>query len=216
MADRSERGTTAPVGVAAQQALGLLTIETDSSGLATVASRRLDDQQIAEMRVAAAQPVPVLPACEDLHFDRAMRSLSTLPRRADDELTGDLRLELYRWKLGGFSQGAINHLVSRALETCRWFPSPAECLVILQERNGPVERAQAAKASAAAAIRLEMQARLADWMDRLRRGEASQDEIDGVSERHRRIAETAGLLRWDEAAGCHRLRAPLDEQQEAA
>lgn len=216
MVDHSERGKTATFGAAAQQALGLLTIETDSSGLVTVGSRRLDDQQMAEMREAAALPVPIIPACEDLHFDRAMRSLSTLPRRADDALTGDLRLELYRWKLGEFSQGAINYLVSRALETCRWFPTPAECLKILQERYGPVERARAAKASAAAAIRLEQQARLADWMARLRSGEASQQEIDAASERHRRIAEAAGLLRWDDAAGCHRLRGTLDGQQQEA
>lgn len=211
MAEVIERGRTEQVGAAAADLLAQATGETVSCKPATATlllpdpaqqalwtAERLDDQQIATLRDTANLPLPVRVQCPDGRFAEAMRSLTILPRKADDKVTGDLRLKLYRWQLREFSEGDINFLVKEALASCKFFPTPAECLAIIGRRDGPVERAQRNQAAAQGRIRREMQQRYLDWLMRLRRGDMMQSEVDAAPERWCAVGETQGLLRKDD------------------
>jgi hypothetical protein len=197
MAEVIERGRTEQVGAAAGQLLNQLTIGTDFSAFSTPALR-LDDQQIAELQQAANLPLPAPPPpCDEDHFDKCMRSLSILPRKAEDQTTGALRAKLYGRLLGHFDRAAISYMTETALATCRWFPTPAECLEILAGHAGSAEQARKDRATAEARIRREMQQRYLDWLMRLRRGDMMQSEVDAAPERWCAVGETQGLLRKD-------------------
>lgn len=211
MAEVIERGRTEQVGAAAADLLAQATDATASCKPATAtlllpdpeqqalwAAERLDDQQIATLRDTANLPLPVRTICPDGRFAEAMRSLTILPRKADDKVTGDLRLRLYRWQLREFSEGDINFLVKEALANCKFFPTPAECLAILGRRDGPVERAKRLQGAAQGRIRREMQQRYLDWLTQLRRGDLTQAEVDAAPPRWCAVGETQGLLRKTE------------------
>lgn len=53
--------------------------------------------------------------------------LATLPRKQADDVSGELLVEVYERQLGGYPQQQIEYLTDRAIETCRWFPTVAEC-----------------------------------------------------------------------------------------
>lgn len=59
--------------------------------------------------------------------------LAVLPKRSQDELSGELFVAAYQRKLGDRSNAAISFLADKAMERCQWFPTIAECLEILGE-----------------------------------------------------------------------------------
>lgn len=157
---------------------------------------RLDDQQLAAIDHIARLPVPVLPPAEEDYFLKCMRTLRLLPGRSDDDISGGLRLNLYRRHFGHLSRDALAYLTDRATATCKWFPTPAELFEILKgwERTDPAYRA----------IRLarrvgqkEWQARFDDTIRRFRLGEVTQEEVDAMPERWKSIAATQGFLTRD-------------------
>lgn len=157
---------------------------------------RLDDRQLAAVEHIAQLPAPTLPAVTEEHFLRCMRTLTLLPARQEDELSGELRLALYRKHFGRYPTEAWSFLVEKATLECRFFPTPAECKAILDRWNradGPWRAHQFAQTRA----RQEWQARFDDVMRRFRMGEVSQEEADALPERWRRIAMTQGHLRDD-------------------
>lgn len=196
MVEHSERSKTATVGKVAAQLAGNLTLVTECNPSWPVASR-LDDQQIDLLRQTANMPLPILQPCDPLFLDECLLAMTTLPRRADDRLIGSLRVEVYTGALAKFDRTAIKFLRNTALTTCRFFPSPAECLKILEGFDSPVARARRERDAAQARIRREMTERFRDWQRQLRRGELTQADVDAAPERWRMIAETAGDLRKD-------------------
>lgn len=139
-------------------------------------------------------PLPVLPACDNRHFDQCLRILTaSLPRKGADDLAGDLMLAAYRRKLGHMPAGQISYLTDQALERCKWFPTIAECIQIAAgwERD---DEAYHRRNRAAAAVRHEKQNRMEETMAAIRSGAMSDDEINALPERWISIAETRGLL----------------------
>lgn len=184
-------GTTLPA------ILGSVTIETDSSALSTVASSamvRLDDRQLEATTALANSPLPALPRCSDDQFNKSMRALSMLPRRGDDDTTGELRVEIYQAMLGHYPNAAIRFMSATALAELEWFPSPKQCLDILgrwKRNDGEGQK----RTRAAAMVRAEQKARFDDTMGALERREFDQGQIDALPERIRSIGAERGFLR---------------------
>lgn len=83
-----------------------------------------------------------------------------------------------------------------ALETCRWFPTIAECLEIIgrwQRNDEPL----ANRKTADAAVRREMNARFDETFAALKAQTLSADEIAALSAYWRDIAVERGLIRTD-------------------
>lgn len=158
---------------------------------------RLNDGQLRAVEHIAQLPVPALvPAPED-HFLKCMRTLRTLPTRVDaDDFSGELRLAIYRKHFGSYSTEALSFLVEHATLECRFFPTPAECKAILdrwKRSDGPYRAQRLAETRA----RQERQARFEDTFARFRDGQVTQEEVDRMPERWKRIAATQGFLRED-------------------
>lgn len=173
-----------------------------SNALAAV---RLDDQALAMLEDLASAPLPALPPCADGDFVELMRALTTLPRRADDDTTGKLRISLYHRKLGDYPHAALQFMVSTVLDELDWFPTIAQCKAILarwQRDDGAVQR----QASAGNMARAERRARFVDIMRTLERRELDQAGIDALPEKVRIIAAERGFLRLHDD-GLYRARA---------
>lgn len=155
---------------------------------------RLTDMDLARARRVVDTPAPPLPECSAKHFNECFRVLTILPRRASDDLTGQLMLAAYQRKLGHLPREQFDWLCDQILERCKWFPSIAECLEIAREWERDDEHTRR-RDRAAAAVWREMQARLSDVQRKLARGDATQDEIDGLSDRWRRILHEQGVLK---------------------
>lgn len=173
---------------------------------------RLADAQLDLVQSIAKAPVGKPEACPVDHFDKCMRSMLILPRKASDEIGGKLRAELYHRKLGEYPVAALSYLVSTALERCHWFPTIAECIDIL----GPLtEWSHDAKRRDFCKVRAgkELQARLNDALARMREGAITQAEIDALPEQWKRIADCQCLLRQVEGGGyVLRKLIPIDQR----
>lgn len=154
---------------------------------------RLDDTALAKVEQIARLPVPVLtPAPED-HFLKCMRTLRLLPGRQDDDVSGELRLNLYRRHFAHYPAAALSYLAERATLELQWFPTPRECKAILDQwqRNDPEFHAIH---FARWIARRERQERLDDARRRARAGELTQEEADALPEGLNRILRTEGVL----------------------
>lgn len=191
--------TDQAIGTALAAIVANVTIETDSNALSIGAERhvsRLSDHQLAEMEAVVNSPPPSIPSCDDDHFEKSMRALAILPRRAEDAITGELRFAIYRRMLGHFSRAAISHLVETALSTLDWFPTPKQCLAILEgwrDHDAVVHKHRTT--IAASAIRQERQARLNDVMGALDRRDLDQEQIDALPDQFKVIGAERGFLR---------------------
>lgn len=58
--------------------------------------------------------------------------LAVLPKRSQDELSGELFVAAYQRKLGHLSNDQISHIADKAMEKCHWFPTIAECLTFME------------------------------------------------------------------------------------
>lgn len=124
-----------------------------------------------------------------------MRTMkATMPSRADDETTGNLRLNVLARVFGHYPREAIAYLVETAITTLEWFPSPKQCLDILAGWKR-TDDAALAKASAIVSVRAERQARFNELMLQLERRELDQAAIDALPENIRSIAAERGFLR---------------------
>lgn len=173
-----------------------VTIETGSSALSTTSSMRLNDQQLAVMEDLASLPSAAPTPCSDVDFAKLMRSLSILPSRADDEVTGKLRHGIYQRLMDQYPRAAIAFMVETAMKRFDWFPTPRQCLEILAEwRDRDAVEHKHRTTMAASAVRQEKQARLADIMDALDRRALDQAAIDALPQRVREIGAERGFLR---------------------
>lgn len=105
---------------------------------------RLDDAALALVDAIARAQMPTLAPPTPSQFAEILRRLATLPRRADDDGTGELRAAIYARHLGDFPLPALAYLAREAIEQCRWMPTVAECLQILNgwKRNDDAKRAR--------------------------------------------------------------------------
>lgn len=169
------------------------------------APARLDDRALATLETLATSPLPALPPCPDGEFVELIRSLTIMPRRSDDEVTGKLRVAIYKRKLGGYPHEALQFMVSTALDELNWFPTIAQCIDILgrwERRDEAVQR----QGSAASLVRAERRARFDDIMHALEQRELDQAAIDALPRRMREIGAERGFLRLHDD-GVYRARA---------
>ena len=141
-----------------------------------------------------AEHCPVDEPCDEVHFAKCLRLLATLPRRTGDELTGELLLALYRRMLGHHTAGAINFLTEAALAKCKWMPTVAECLTILERYRRDDEPMRIHLAAGSLLLR-DRQAKYDGVMQQLAGQRLSRAEIDALPESWRRAAVTYGHLR---------------------
>lgn len=116
----------------------------------------------------------------------------TLPRQGADEESGEKRTAVYARLLGSFSNDALAFMSRRACETLNWFPTPKQCLDILATYRAPASE----KDQALTLCHRFWQGRFEDFIALLKRGEASQDDVDAVPRQWRAIAMEQGYLRW--------------------
>lgn len=164
------------------------------------------------LRELANSPLPVPQACDDAHFVKCISLMNILPRRQEDELQGRQRLALYKRHLGGFSDEAISHLTEMVTRTCHWFPTPAECLKILASWPN-AERDAQRRDKAKVLVRREMQHRMEDAMERLRKREVDPAEIEAMPDLWKRAAAERMYL-WAWPDGRFTVRADLDRLSE--
>lgn len=166
---------------------------------------RLTDAMLARVEAIANSPLPVLPVCDDAHFAQCLRVMvAVLPKRHSDDLSGDLFVAAYQRMLGHHPRAAISFMSERALETCQWFPTIAECQRIIEgwrRDDADIRLRQKAELRA----RNERETRFQEAMESLSRREMSQAEIDALPERWKRIAETRSYL-WLNQDGTYRVR----------
>lgn len=170
--------------------------------------KRLSDGLMAHLEMIVSCPLPPDVSCDDGHFAQVMRSLSILPRRADDEISGKLRTGLYERMLGGFSDEGLSYMCERVLATCTFFPSIAECLKILEKWDNRA-LAKQAQEKAKNALRHERQFRMEETMLSLMKGELDGDAIAALPEGIRDIALTRALI-WADPDGTFRPRPDPD------
>lgn len=88
---------------------------------------------LARVKAIATSPLPPLIPCSDSHFNKVLRTmLAVLPRRQTDDVSGELFVSAYKHKLGHLPVEAINYIADKALGQCKWFPTIAECLELLE------------------------------------------------------------------------------------
>lgn len=181
------------------------TAETDGTKPATALAAsinldslpdRLDSRMLEMVRAISSSPALVDAPCPEDHFIKGMRALGMLPRRADDDLKGELKLAMYHRKLGQYPAAAISHLVSEALGRCDWFPSIAECLRIIEGWQG-CGVGERRREKAAWLVQRELNARLDEMIARLAKRDLSQAEIDALPESAKLVAaEKCYLWAW--------------------
>ena len=160
---------------------------------------RLDDRLLAKVEHIAQLPVAALPPTTEDNFLKCMRTLDILPARREDALSGELRLNLYRRHFISQPTAAWAFLVERATLECKWFPSPQEMKAIFDRwsrTDGPHRAVQLAQLRASQ----EKQARFDDLVARLKEEQVTQEEVDALPDRWKRILATQGFLRDDTLA----------------
>lgn len=111
----------------------LMQPSTASLNLAALPDR-LTDNQLRELVALLSEPLPPAEPCDDQHFAKCFRLMSAvLPKQSKDELAGKLFVAAYQRILQSYPKDAISYLTEQAMNRCRWFPTIAECIDILQE-----------------------------------------------------------------------------------
>lgn len=76
------------------------------------------------------EPAP----CDEQHFVKCIRLMdAVLPKQSKDMVSGKLFVMGYQRVLQGYPKDAISYLAEQAMRRCRWFPTIAECIDIIEE-----------------------------------------------------------------------------------
>ena len=147
----------------------------------------------------ALEPLPDLPTCDSKTFGQVLRMmLAVLPRRQADDMSGELFVAAYERQLGYISKPQAEYMMDKALATCRWFPTIAECIEILQGWHRS-DGETAKRSELAALVVKENNARNKDqWEWRARKAEPiTQEMVDCMSEQLLGIGLKCGALAKD-------------------
>lgn len=143
---------------------------------------------------------------------------ASLPSQHRSAISLEVQAEAYWRMLGKHTAEQIEFLRVEAIRRLRWFPTIAECLSILSEREA-ANPLLAKRDRVKALIQREKVARFNDWIDAFKRGEVTQESVDAAPPRWRLIAVERGFLRvMDDGTFTIRpLPEPVpDETEEAA
>lgn len=93
----------------------------------------------AGLTAAAASPEHSTANSQEAHYQHFVKCLrlweAMLPRKATDELSGQLLARGYYRMLGHLSEREMGWLSEMVLERCKWFPTVAECREIMAEQS---------------------------------------------------------------------------------
>jgi len=140
--------------------------------------------------IALAMPVKSIPV-ETRELAKQLQFIeATLPSKNTDEQSGQMRTAVYARILGGYTKEALSYMTERVCKELDWFPTPRQCLQILDAYTPP-----ASKKDKALLICLNhTQGRFNEFIMSLRCGEPV--ELKDKPESWLRIAETQGYLRF--------------------
>lgn len=121
--------------------------------------------------------------------------LAALPKRSHDDVSGELLIAAYQRKLGNLSAAQLSYIADKALGECKWFPTIAECLDMLESyrRHDEMVKRQVL------AIRIANRERNADKQDQrawdIARSHAiRQSDVDAMTDQIKRIGLACGAL----------------------
>jgi hypothetical protein len=133
------------------------------------------------------RPASVLQITKHLTFLAA-----TLPSKAVDDETGKMRVAVYSRILGDFSNEALAYMARRACAELQWFPTPRQCLELLQEYRRPSTE----KDEALSLCHQFWQGKFEDFIFNLKNRACDQETVDAVPQQWRLIAVEQGFLRY--------------------
>lgn len=150
---------------------------------------------LAAVEAIARSPLPRLPSCDERHFAKCLRlMLAVLPRQQTDDIGGELFVEAYRRQLAEWPAEAISFLANIATSECRWFPTIAECLEILQRWRRSDDAARRKEHARMLATR-ERNARHTESLPPVDPPPPlTQEGVDAMPEALRRLGLKAGYL----------------------
>ena len=183
----------------AQQIGQLVSLETKTALPQRFDTSRMDDlmnrsdltvAECDELRsLALAMPIENVPVethelAKQLQFIEA-----TLPSKNTDEQRGQMRTAVYARILGGYTKEALSYMTERVCKELDWFPTPRQCLEILEGYTPRTTK----KDKALRICLNNTEARFEEFIMSLRCGEPV--ELSAKPERWLRIAEERGYLR---------------------
>lgn len=117
---------------------------------------------------------------------------ATLPSKAQDDDSGKMRFAVYSSILSEYSNDALAYMARRACAELDWFPTPRQCLALIDQYRPPISE----KDIALSLCHQFFQGRFEDFISDLKLGLATQDLVDAVPLKWRQIAMEQGYLRW--------------------
>lgn len=176
---------------------------------------RIDDATMASLEAVDSSPLPKPQPCDERHFNQCFAVMdAALPKRSQDDVSGELLARTYRRMLGHLTKPAINHLSARALAECRWFPTVAECLAMAEGFREPPSDERLIRDAARGRIGREQNFRFGDAMAAIDRGEMDADAFAALPERWRGMAVESGRA-WALSNGSYGIR-PIDPEARRA
>ena len=140
----------------------------------------------AESEPATAEPATTSQISKHLSFIAA-----TLPSKNQDEESGRQRVAVYSRLLAGYSNDAMAFMARRACETLDWFPTPRQCLEILDRYSPPASDRDRALTFCHAFGQKQFE----DFIASFESGEATDETVALVPDQWRRIAVERCYLR---------------------
>jgi hypothetical protein len=116
---------------------------------------------------------------------------TTLPSRAQDFESGAKRMAVYARILGEYSDAALSFMSREACRRLDWFPTPHQCLQILEEYREPSTPQQ----QALHLVHQWASSKFTSWLDGLKADTLPQADIDAAPDQWKRIAAERCILR---------------------
>jgi hypothetical protein len=183
---------------------------------------RLDDDTLASVENWLARPIPPLEVADRDYVLQFIRLLSDMPRRGDDDATGQVRAENILAHLVGMPRAQLTWMAREAHVRWTFFPSVKQLVDLAAEWTRDDSHARARKL-ATVKVERERQYRLADARRRLKWEPCEQAWIDALPEGVKRALEAESLLHrcpdcgsFAQAGHWRRYHAFLAAQEQAA
>lgn len=157
---------------------------------------RLDEPMMASLELVASSAIPQAEPCPPDYFAKCIKAMdAALPRRQQEsEDTAKLFIATYRKMLGHLTQEAMSHVTERAIATCKWFPTVAECLAFAKEFIQPPHPHREVREMARQLLRREKELRFKDALAQVEAGEMADEQIGALPERWRGIMAERGII----------------------
>jgi len=141
---------------------------------------------------ALAQPVGQPPASIPELSKHLSFIAATLPSKNQDEESGRQRVAVYARLLEGYSNDALAFMARRVCETLDWFPTPRQCLEILDRYSPPSTDRELALSY----VHSFGQQQFEDFIAAFEAEQHTDETVAAVPEQWRRIAMERGYLRF--------------------